>query len=84
MSHQDAVNKIPKNFINIASTPNSKFTAIQHRNKKVYGLQFHPEVTHTKNGFIIIKNFVEKICHIKKNWLINIEKNKIIKEIKIK
>ena len=84
MSHQDAVNKMPKNFINIASTPNSKFTAIQHKNKKVYGLQFHPEVTHTKNGFIIIKNFVEKICKIKKNWLINIEKNKLIKEIKNK
>ena len=82
MSHQDVVSKIPKNFINIASTLNSTFTAIQHKRKKVYGLQFHPEVTHTKNGFIIIKNFVEKICRIQKNWLINIEKNKIIKEIK--
>ena len=59
-------NKIPKNFINIASTPNSKFTAIQHKSKKVYGLQFHPEVTHTKNGFIIIKNFVEKYVVLKK------------------
>ena len=84
MSHQDVVSKIPKNFTNIASTLNSTFTAIQHKSKKVYGLQFHPEVTHTKNGFIIIKNFVEKICRIKKNWLIDIEKNKIIKQIKNK
>ncbi len=84
MSHQDAVNKMPKNFVNIASTLNSKFTAIQHKTKKIYGIQFHPEVTHTKNGFIIIKNFVEKICKMKKNWLINIEKNKIIKDIKEK
>ena len=82
MSHQDAVSKIPKNFINIASTFNSKFTAIQHIKKKIYGIQFHPEVTHTINGYRIIKNFVLDICKIKKNWIINIEKNKIIYDLK--
>ena len=47
MSHQDAVFKIPKGFKNIASTANSKYTAIQSKDKKIYGIQFHPEVTHT-------------------------------------
>ena len=84
MSHQDAVSKIPKNFINIASTFNSKFTAIQHIKKKIYGIQFHPEVTHTINGYRIIKNFVLNICKIKKNWIINIEKNRIIYDLKNK
>ena len=50
MSHQDAVVKIPKNFINIAYTKDSKFTIIQHKDKKIFGIQFHPEVTHTQNG----------------------------------
>ena len=66
MSHQDAVYKIPKGFKNIASTTNSKYTAIQNKNKNIYGIQFHPEVTHTKKGFKIIKNFVLDICKIKK------------------
>ena len=84
MSHQDAVFKIPKNFKNIASTNNSKFTAIENKEKKIYGIQFHPEVTHTKNGFKIIKNFVLNICKIKKNWMIGIEKNRIIYDLKSK
>ena len=66
MSHQDAVFKIPKDFENLAYTTNSKYTAIQNKNKNIYGIQFHPEVTHTKKGFQIIKNFVQDICKIKK------------------
>jgi len=84
MSHQDAVYKIPKGFKNIASTSNSKYTAIQNKNKKIYGIQFHPEVTHTKKGSQIIKNFVLNICKIKKNWMIGVEKKRIIKDLKDK
>ncbi len=84
MSHQDAVFKMPKGFINIASTNNSKFTGIQHKKKKIFGIQFHPEVTHTKNGIQIIKNFVLKICKLKKNWIIGIEKKRIIHDLKNK
>ena len=84
MSHQDAVFKIPKNFKNLASTNSSKYTAIQNTDKKIYGIQFHPEVTHTKKGFKILKNFVLDICKIKKNWLIGIEKNRIISDLKNK
>ena len=84
MSHQDAIYKLPKNFINIAVTENSKFTAIQHKKRKIYGIQFHPEVTHTSKGKEIIKNFVFSICKIKRNWVLNIEKNRIIKNLKDK
>ena len=84
MSHQDAVYKIPKGFKNIASTNTSKYTAIQNKNKKIYGVQFHPEVTHTKKGFIVIKNFVLDICKIKKNWMLGIEKNRMIYDLKNK
>ena len=82
MSHQDAVFKMPKNFINIASTKSSKFTAIQHKTKNIFGIQFHPEVTHTPQGSELIKNFVFKICKIKKNWLVGLEKSRIIKDLK--
>ena len=84
MSHQDAVIKMPKHFKNIASTNSSKFTIIQHKYKSIYGIQFHPEVTHTEFGFKLIKNFVEDICKAKKNWVMKHEKNRIIKDLKTK
>ena len=82
MSHQDAVVKLPKNFKSIASTQNSKLTIIEHSKKKIYGVQFHPEVTHTDNGKQIFKNFLFLICKIKKKWNISSQKKKLIKKIK--
>ena len=58
MSHEDAVITLPKNFKVIASTKNSKLTIIENSKKKIYGVQFHPEVTHTENGKQIFKNFI--------------------------
>ena len=83
MSHQDTVIKLPKGFKKIASTKNSDLTIIENKNKKIFGIQFHPEVTHTKKGKILLKNFLFSICKIKKNWKIYSEKNRIIKEIKL-
>jgi len=57
MSHEDAVIKMPKNFNVVASTKESKFTVIENEKNKIYGVQFHPEITHTKNGIQIFKNF---------------------------
>ena len=82
MSHQDIVYKIPKGFKKIASTQNSKFAIISNELKKFYGVQFHPEVTHTKNGKTIIKNFVRHICKTKKMWNLKKQKDLIISEIK--
>ena len=82
MSHEDAVYKLPKNFKIIASTKNSKLTIIENTKEKIYGVQFHPEVTHTDNGKKILANFVFLICKIKKKWNISSQKKFLIKEIK--
>tara|TARA_B110000211_G_scaffold25702_1_gene26310 strand:+ start:812 stop:2374 length:1563 start_codon:yes stop_codon:yes gene_type:complete len=84
MSHQDSVHKLPVGFSTIASTSESKITIVENRKKKIYGIQFHPEVTHTQNGNIIFKNFIFDICNAKKNWKLDSEKIRIIKEIKEK
>ena len=82
MSHEDAVVKLPKNFKTIASTKNSKLTIIENTRKKIFGVQFHPEVTHTENGSQIFKNFLFLICKIKKNWSVSSQKKRLIHEIK--
>jgi GMP synthase (glutamine-hydrolysing) len=82
MSHQDSVYKLPKGFLKIASTDNSALTIIENKKKKIYGVQFHPEVTHTEKGKIIFKNFIFNICKAKKQWKLGYEKKRIIKEIK--
>ena len=82
MSHEDAVIKLPLGFKIIASTKDSKLTIIENFKKKIFGVQFHPEVTHTDNGKQIFKNFLFLICKIKKNWNINSQKNRLVKEIK--
>jgi len=82
MSHEDAVVKLPKNFEVTASTKDSKLTIIENKKNKIYGVQFHPEVTHTDNGKQIFKNFLFLICKIKKNWSIKSQKIKLIEKIK--
>ena len=82
MSHADQVSKLPKNFKVIASSDNSKFAIIENKIRKFYGVQFHPEVTHTKNGKKIISNFIFLICKIKKNWSPKDQKIKLINDIK--
>ena len=82
MSHADQVSKLPKNFNIIASSHNSKFAIIENKKKNFYGVQFHPEVTHTENGKKLIKNFVFSICKIKKNWSSKDQKFKLIKEVR--
>ncbi len=82
MSHEDAVIKLPKNFKIIASTKNSKLTIIENTKKKIYGVQFHPEVTHTDNGEQIFKNFIFSICKIKKKWNVLSQKTKLIRYVR--
>ena len=82
MSHADKVTKLPKGFDVIASTKNSKFTIIENKKQNIYWVQFHPEVTHTQNGKILLKNFIFKICRCKKNWSPKNQKQDIIKDIK--
>ena len=82
MSHADQVSKLPKNFKVIASSTNSKFAIVENKLKRFYGIQFHPEVTHTENGKKLISNFIFLICKIKRNWSSKDQKFKLIKEVK--
>ena len=84
MSHEDAVVSLPKNFVKIASTKDSKLTVIENSKKKIYGVQFHPEVTHTDNGKQLFKNFIFTICKIKHKWNVSSQKERLIYEIKNK
>ncbi len=68
MSHGDKVTRLPQGFNVIASTANAPYAGIADETRKFYGLQFHPEVTHTKQGQRIIARFIHDICGCKKLW----------------
>jgi len=82
MSHADQVSKMPIGFKVVASTKNSKLTIIENSKSNFYGVQFHPEVTHTHKGKILLSNFLFLICKVKKNWSSKNQKLKLINEIK--
>lgn len=68
MSHEDKITKLPKGFIPLAHTHNSRIASFANRDKQIYGVQFHPEVIHTPKGKEIVKNFLFKICKCKGLW----------------
>ncbi|ESZ90247.1 GMP synthase [Sclerotinia borealis F-4128] len=68
MSHGDKLIALPTGFHTIATTQNSEYAAIAHESQHIYGLQFHPEVTHTENGIQLLKNFAVDICGAQTNW----------------
>lgn len=68
MSHADTISSIGADFEIIASTPSVKVAAFRKKGAPVYGIQFHPEVTHTLEGKNLLRNFVVHICHCEQNW----------------
>lgn len=68
MSHGDSLSELPHSFKVIAHSDNSPYAAIAHPEKPYYGIQFHPEVTHTINGLQIINNFLKRICGFSGDW----------------
>jgi GMP synthase (glutamine-hydrolysing) len=68
MSHGDRVNELPAGFQAVASSPNAPLAAMADESRNYYGLQFHPEVTHTENGQRIIERFVHDICGCPDTW----------------
>ena len=68
MSHGDRIEKPPEGFETIGRTDNSPFAAIENRNKRIWAVQFHPEVHHTEKGKRVLSNFVFNICRAKAEW----------------
>ena len=68
MSHGDKLSQIPESFSIIASTSSAPFAGIAHNDKPVYGVQFHPEVTHTPQGVEILTSFAVNICQAQRKW----------------
>jgi len=68
MSHGDSVGQLPEGFIATAVTDNTPVAAAQDTFRRFYGLQFHPEVAHTKEGKKILANFLFEICRCEKSW----------------
>ena len=68
MSHGDRVNVLPPGFGAIAETPNAPLAGMADERRRFYGLQFHPEVTHTKQGHAILERFVHAVCGLGRSW----------------
>ncbi len=82
MSHGDSVVRVPAGFKVIASTAGCPVAAMADEQRSYYGLQFHPEVAHTKFGLKILQNFAFKICGAQGDWQITDLKKEIIKQIR--
>ena len=68
MSHMDAVTGPPRGFAAVATTPGSPVAAMENRERRLYGVQFHPEVVHTDHGFHVMERFVKDACGAAPDW----------------
>jgi len=68
MSHGDQVSAIGDELVALASTPTCPYAAVRHRDRPFYGVQFHPEVTHTPHGVDLLHNFIYEICGCRDTW----------------
>ncbi|MBQ3646985.1 MAG: glutamine-hydrolyzing GMP synthase, partial [Synergistaceae bacterium] len=82
MSHGDNVSKLPEGFIETSKTQSGIISSIENKDKKIFGLQFHPEVINTEKGDEIIKNFVFEICRCSGDWNLSDWVESTIKNIK--
>lgn len=81
-SHGDLLTELPSGFVVVGSTENTRLAAIAHRTKPIFGLQFHPEVSHTAYGIKILSNFANGICECSRSWTMRRYAEKVVEEIK--
>ena len=82
MSHGDKLNTIANGFKSIAKSEHTPYVIFENKKQKIYGLQFHPEVAHTKNGNIFLKNFIYNICKANGGWTMSSYVSIAIQEIR--
>ena len=82
MSHSDMIKSLPKGYVSLAHTLNSSYAAIANRQKKIFAVQFHPEVVHTQRGDQILVNFVQQICGALPRWTMGKFIDQSVKKIK--
>ena len=68
MSHSDKVDVLPDGFVVIATSANSPYAAIANEEKRVYAMQYHPEVQHSEEGYLMLRNFAKNICGVSEKW----------------
>ncbi len=84
MSHGDSITSLPPEFVLIGSTTDVKVGAFEVKGKKIFGIQFHPEVYHTTEGKIVLRNFVIDICGCRADWTPVSFIESTVKELKLK
>ncbi len=81
MSHRDQIKQLPDGIIPLALSGNNRISAYSNQEGTIFGVQFHPEVTHTKNGIIILKSFLRDICGYQDSWRPENQIREIIKQV---
>ncbi len=81
-SHGDQVGKLGRDFVRLASTETCPYAAVRHKKGKFFGVQFHPEVSHTPKGTAILKNFLYDICKCSGDWTMSDFVNEAVEEIR--
>ena len=82
MSHGDSIDELPDGFEITASTENTAAAAAADGRKKLYGVQFHPEVEHTPEGRKILRNFLFGICRCKRSWTMQSFAREAVRDIR--
>jgi GMP synthase (glutamine-hydrolysing) len=85
MSHFDSIERAPAGFVVTASTPEAKVAALEHRDRRIHGVQFHPEVVHTPGGQEMLRRFLFDVCECSGSWtmgsVIEIETAKVHQQV---
>lgn len=81
-SHGDKLTRLPSGFGVVAVSENSPFAAIEHKRRRFYGLQFHPEVVHTPRGKEILEHFVHKVCRCDRSWTMRRYVDQAVEEVR--
>ena len=84
MSHTDYISELPKGFKSTAHTTDCPVAAMENIERKLYGIQYHPEVMHTENGTAMLRNFLYEVCECSGDWSMSNYAQTAIKDVREK